>query len=116
MKQNYYSVGSFTIFSVSSVAYILAFFMSLPFPNTLSIILLRLFPIIGIIFGCLGKKGFFKICGLIGNVLLLYINGCNPFRYLIFLESTLISFNDLINIDRGYLFATKTITSINHTY
>lgn len=79
MKQNYYSVGSFTIFFVSSVAYILAFFMSIPFPNTLSIILLWLFPIIGIIFGCLGKKGFLKICGLIGNVLLFILMVVIPF-------------------------------------
>gem|GEM_PF-2535960 len=79
MKQNFYSVGSFIIFFISFVAYILAFFMNFPFPNALSILFLWFFPIIGIIFGFIGKKGFFKISGLIGNIVIFIIVVVIPF-------------------------------------
>ena len=64
MKHNFYSIGSFIIFFISFVAYILAFFMNFPFPNALSILLLWLFPLIGIIFGFLGKKDSLKLAAL----------------------------------------------------
>lgn len=79
MKPNFFSFASFLIFVISLITYILAFLMNFPFPNALLILLLWLFPPIGIICGFLGKKGFFKISGLIGNILIFIIIIVIPF-------------------------------------
>jgi len=69
IKQIFFGVGSFVIFIILLMAYILEFFMDFSISNTLSIILLWLLPLIGINFGFL-KKGVIQISGLIGNVLI----------------------------------------------
>lgn len=79
MKLNFFGAGSFVISIISLMTYILVFFIHVSIPNTLSVILLWLLPLIGITFGFLGKKGFFQISGLIGNILIFLFTVVVPF-------------------------------------
>ncbi|MEK4666542.1 hypothetical protein [Niallia sp. FSL R7-0271] len=86
--KKYLSIASFIIFFITLAGVITFYSDSGSVKRESAIFFIWILPTIGLILGIFGKKGFFKIGGLIGHILILTFTAVIPFVVTTFFWNT----------------------------
>lgn len=78
------SISSFVIFFIALIGVLRIYWDVSSIKREYVIFFLWVLPVVGLVLGIVGKKGFFKIGGLIGNSLIAFVTIIIPYASTLF--------------------------------
>lgn len=87
--KKYLSIASFILLFITLIGVITFYLDTGIYKREFAIFFIWLLPSIGLVLAIVGKKGFIRVAGLIGNILILTFTAFIPFLVTTFLEPTI---------------------------